>query len=88
MERFTVKKKRVGGSYAPTREEIYAKNWHEAKKQFTEVVMKEVIESMEQVIENLYELSNCSDDYHVESKLACLGGRAVNLLNELKELEN
>ena len=50
--------------------------------------MKEVIESMEQVIENLYELSNCSDDYHVESKLACLGGRAVNLLNELKELEN
>ena len=50
--------------------------------------MKEVIESMEQVIVNLDELSNCSDDYHVESKLACLGGRAVNLLNELKELEN
>ena len=48
----------------------------------------ETLALMEQVIENLDELSNNSDDYHVESKLACLGGRAMSLLNELKELEN
>ena len=38
MKRFTVKKKRAGGSYAPTGAEIYAMNWPEAKKQFTKLM--------------------------------------------------
>ena len=53
-----------------------------------EQLYKSMIELMQQVIENLDKLSNNSDDYHVESKLACLGSRAISLLNELKELEN
>ena len=53
-----------------------------------ERLYKSTLALMEQVIENLDKLSNNSDDYHVESKLACLGGRAISLLNELKELEN
>ena len=53
-----------------------------------EQLYKSTIALMQQVVVNLDCLSCDSDDYHVESKLACLGGRAISLLNELKELEN